>query len=195
LRTPPHGRTCARAIAIAVAVLAALAAPASAAGDTGGAGDLPPPPAPGPTGGVPPTTPLLVAELSPDGRTAIAPETAPEEVKSAISAANELTRKPYRYGGGHTSSFADSAYDCSGSVSYALHGAGLLAKPLDSGAFMRWGLRGKGAWITVYTNPGHAFAVIAGLRFDTAGPGQRGPRWRTGARIYRGFTARHPRDL
>jgi cell wall-associated NlpC family hydrolase len=194
LRTPPRGRAGARAIAIAVAVLAALAAPASAAGGTGGAGDIPPPP-PAPTGGVPPTTPLPVAQLSPDGRTAIAPETAPDEAKGAIDAANELTRKPYRYGGGHTSSFLDSAYDCSGSVSYALHGAGLLPKPLDSSAFMRWGLRGKGAWITVYTNPGHAFAVIAGLRFDTSGPGQRGPRWRTSVRVYRGFVARHPRDL
>jgi hypothetical protein len=106
-----------------------------------------------------------------------------------------LTRNPYRYGGGHTSSFVDSAYDCSGSVSYALHGGGLLAKPLDSGAFMRWGMPGKGAWITVYTNPAHAFAVIAGLRFDTSGRGQRGPRWRTGVRVYHGFVARHPRDL
>jgi hypothetical protein len=144
---------------------------------------------------VPPATPPPVAQLSPDGRTATAPETAPDEVKNAIYAANELTRKPYRYGGGHTSSFRDSAYDCSGSVSFALHGGGLLAKPLDSSAFMRWGLRGKGAWITVYTNPGHAFAVIAGLRFDTSGPGQRGPRWRTGVRVNRGFIARHPRDL
>jgi cell wall-associated NlpC family hydrolase len=194
LRTLPHGRACARAIAIAVAVLAALVAPASAASGTGGAGDIPPP-TPAPTGAVPPTTPLPVAQLSPDGRTAIAPETAPDEAKSVIDAANELTRKPYRYGGGHTSSFLDSAYDCSGSVSYALHGAGLLVKPLDSSAFMRWGLRGRGAWITVYTNPRHAFAVIAGLRFDTSGPGQRGPRWRIGVRVYRGFVARHPTDL
>jgi cell wall-associated NlpC family hydrolase len=195
LRTLPHGRACARAISIAVAVLAALVAPASAASETGGTGAIPSPPPPAPAGGVPPTTPLPVAQLSPDGRTAIAPETAPDEAKNAIEAANELTRKPYRYGGGHTSSFLDSAYDCSGSVSYALHGAGLLAKPLDSSAFMRWGLRGRGAWITVYTNPRHAFAVIAGLRFDTAGPGQRGPRWRIGARVYRGFLARHPRNL
>jgi hypothetical protein len=193
LRTLSLGRACVRAIAIAVSVFAALAASASAAPGTGGAGEMSPPPPP-PAGGAP-LTELPVAELSPDGRTAIAPAVAPDEVKNAVYAANELTRKPYRYGGGHTSSFSDNAYDCSGSVSYALHGAGLLARPLDSSAFMRWGLRGRGAWITVYTNPTHAFAVIAGLRFDTSGPGQRGPRWRTGVRVSRGFTARHPVDL
>ena len=121
-----------------------------------------------------------------------APASAPDEVKNAIYAANELTRKPYRYGGGHGSFRLDTAYDCSGSVSYALHGAGLLEKPMDSSALMRWGLRGKGAWITVYTNPRHAFAMIGGLRFDTSGPGQRGPRWRMGTRVSRGFVARHP---
>ena len=194
MRTLPLGRACARTTAIAVSILAALAAPAFGASGTGGSGDVPLPP-PEPAGGVPPTTALPVAELSPDGRTALAPTAAPDAVKSAIYAANELTRKPYRYGGGHASSFLDTAYDCSGSVSYTLHGAGLLAKPLDSSAFIRWGLRGKGAWITVYTNPRHAFAVIAGLRFDTAGPGSRGPRWRAGIRVFRGFTARHPEDL
>lgn len=194
MRTLSLGRAYARTTAIAVSILAALAAPALGASGTGGSGDVTPPP-PAPTGGMPPTTALPIAELSPDGRTALAPAVAPDAVKSAISAANELTRKPYRYGGGHSSSFLDTAYDCSGSVSYALHGAGLLAKPLDSSAFMRWGLRGKGAWMTVYTNPRHAFAVIAGLRFDTAGPGARGPRWRRGGRVFRGFTARHPEDL
>jgi hypothetical protein len=181
-----------------VSILAVAAAPASAADGTGGSGEVQPPapaPAPGPAGALPPTTSLPVSQLSPDGRTAIAPIGAPDTVKSAIAAANELTRKPYRYGGGHRASFLDTAYDCSGSVSYVLHGASLLPKPLDSSAFMRWGLRGKGAWITVYTNPRHAFAVIAGLRFDTAGPGSRGPRWRTGTRVMRGFTARHPEEL
>ena len=100
----------------------------------------------------------------------------------------------HRYGGGHRS-FEDTAYDCSGSVSYALHGGGLLASPLPSTSFMRWGLPGRGAWITVYTNPGHAYAVIAGLRFDTSGPGQSGPRWRKAARISRFFKARHPLGL
>src|SRR5438094_280729 len=81
-------------------------------------------------------------------------------------------------GGGHRR-FQDQGYDCSGSVSFALHGGGLLASPLPSSDFMRWGERGRGQWITVYTNPGHAFVIIAGLRFDTSGPGERGPRWRT----------------
>ena len=80
-------------------------------------------------------------------------------------------------------------------MSYALHGGNLLTKPLDSSSFMRWGLRGKGAWITVYTNPQHAFLVVAGLRFDTSGPGARGPRWRTSTRVIRGFTTRHPEGL
>ena len=175
MRTTSFGRACVRAIAIAVSMLAASAAPASAASGTGGSGTVPaPPPAPDggvPPGGVPAITDQPVAELSADGRTAMAPAEAPDAVKSVIYAANELTRKPYRYGGG------------------------LLTKPLDSGSFMRWGLRGKGAWITVYTNPRHAFAVIAGLRFDTSGPGSRGPRWRTGTRVYRGFIARHPEGL
>jgi hypothetical protein len=194
LRTLRFGCACARTTAIAGSILAGAGAPASVARGTGGSGEVPLPP-PAPTSGIPPTTSLPVAQLSPDGRTAIAPAAAPDPVKSAIYAANELTRKPYRYGGGHTSSFLDTAYDCSGSVSYALHGAGLLQKPLDSSAFMRWGLRGRGAWITVYTNPRHAFAVVAGLRFDTSGPGSRGPRWRAGTRVMRGFAARHPEDL
>ena len=199
MRTITFGRGGVRAIAIAVFMLAACAAPASGAGESGGSG-IPPAPPPAPSGGVgaggvPAVTGEPVAQLSADGRTALAPVNAPDAVKSVIYAANQLTRKPYRYGGGHTSSFLDTAYDCSGSVSYALHGGGLLAKPLDSSSFMRWGLRGKGAWITVYTNPVHAFAVIAGLRFDTSGPGSRGPRWRTGTRVYRGFVARHPEGL
>jgi hypothetical protein len=116
---------------------------------------------------------------------------APEQVKQAVYAANRITRKPYRYGGGHRR-FRSSGYDCSGSVSYALHGGDLLDSPLDSSSFMRWGDRGRGAWITVYTNPGHAFVVIAGLRFDTSGAGERGPRWRLESRSTRGYRARHP---
>jgi hypothetical protein len=190
LRTSSRGRSCVRAIAIAIAALGAFAQPASAEYGTGGAGSLPAP--------APAATPALgveTAELSPDGRSAIAPANAPDQVKNAILAANELTRKPYRYGGGHSSFLLDRAYDCSGSVSYALHGAGLLEEPMDSGSLMRWGLRGKGVWITVYTNPRHAFAVIAGLRFDTSGPGQRGPRWRAAPRTSRGFAARHADSL
>jgi cell wall-associated NlpC family hydrolase len=182
---------------IAFASLAIAAA--SAGADTGGAGVVPQPPA-NTGGGVPPsnvpppTTPLPTAQLAADGHTAIPPASAPDPVKAAIYAANKITRKPYRYGGGHRS-FEDTGYDCSGSVSYALHGGGLLTSPLPSTSFMRWGLPGRGAWITVYTNAGHAYAVIAGLRFDTSGPGQSGPRWRKSARISRFFKARHPLGL
>ena len=126
-----------------------------------------------------------------DGRTAIPPAAAPQEVKDAIYAANRIVGKPYRYGGGHRR-FNDSGYDCSGSVSFALRGGGLVKRPLHSTAFMGWGEAGKGTWITVYTNPGHAFAIIAGLRFDTSGPGPRGPNWRKTARSSRAYTARHP---
>jgi hypothetical protein len=132
--------------------------------------------------------------MSVDGRTAVPPAAAPEPVKQAIYAANRITRKPYRYGGGHRS-FRSNGYDCSGSVSYALHGGGLLDSPLDSSTFRRWGERGPGQWITVFTNPGHAYVVIAGLRFDTSGPGERGPRWRGSARSTRGYAARHPDGL
>jgi hypothetical protein len=146
---------------------------------------------PGITPAPPPTTPGPAARLSADGRTAIAPAGAPPEVQNVIFAANQITRKPYRYGGGHRS-WKDRGYDCSGSVSYALHGGGLLTSPLPSSSFMRWGLAGRGAWITIFTNPGHAYMVIAGLRFDTSGPGERGPRWRKSARSSRAYVVRHP---
>ena len=122
---------------------------------------------------------------------AYAPAAAPLEVQKAIWAANKLRDKPYVYGGGHRS-FRSRGYDCSGTVSFALNAAGLLDAPLDSSSFMRWGERGRGQWITVYTNPGHAFVVIAGLRLDTSGPGESGPRWRDELRSTAGFRARHP---
>ena len=125
-------------------------------------------------------------------------------MQAAIFAANKLLDKPYKYGGGHAK-VEDSGYDCSGTVSYALIAAGALESPLDSSSFMRWGLKGKGSWITVYTNPGHAYAVIAGLRLDTSTGGiisrriartaERGPRWRVALRRTRGFKARHPLGL
>lgn len=125
---------------------------------------------------------------------AYAPAAAPSEVQEAVWAANELLDKPYLYGGGHQS-FESAGYDCSGTVSYALNGAGLLDAPLDSTSFMSWGAAGKGDWITVYTNPGHAFVVIAGLRLDTSGPGEKGPRWRPGAYSTAGFKVRHPENF
>jgi hypothetical protein len=173
-----------------------LVLPASAAADPGTGGAEFPEPAPIVTAGA-------KATLLPDG-TAAAPAEAPQEIKDAIFAANKLLDKPYKYGGGHAK-VEDSGYDCSGTVSYALLGGGLLKSPLDSSSFMRWGAKGKGTWFTVYTNPGHAFAMIAGLRLDTsaygvsakatrkiARVGERGPRWRSGKRPKKGFKARHP---
>ncbi len=122
---------------------------------------------------------------------AYAPAAAPIEVQQAIWAANQIRTKPYVWGGGHAS-FKSSGYDCSGTVSYALHGGGLIDTPMDSSDFMSWGTKGKGTWITVYTNPEHAFMIIAGLRLDTAGPGESGPRWRTAKPSTAGFLARHP---
>jgi hypothetical protein len=136
------------------------------------------------------------AQRMPDGFAA-APQDAPVEVQNAIFAANEIVGKPYVYGGGHDITFKSSGYDCSGTVSYSLHGAGLLDSPLDSGSFMSWEKRGKGAWITVYANGGHAWMKIAGLRLDTSAAGERrssgaGPRWRSNLRGGRGFKKRHP---
>lgn len=126
---------------------------------------------------------------------AVAPAGAPAEVREAIASANRIIGKPYRYGGGHAR-VEDSGYDCSGTISYALIGAELMKSPLDSGSFMRWGEAGPGEWITIYTNPGHAFVVIAGLRLDTSAAGDprggKGPRWRPTLRSTRGFRARHP---
>ena len=140
------------------------------------------------------TTPGDKAVLSEDGRTALAPENAPQAVKDAIAAANRITRKPYRYGGGH-GRFEDSGYDCSGAVSYVLHGAGRLGRPRDSTGFMSYGAGGRGEWITVYAHGGHAYVVVAGLRFDTSGRGEEGPRWRTERTSTSGYTVRHPKGL
>jgi peptidoglycan hydrolase CwlO-like protein len=125
------------------------------------------------------------------GQTAIAPPDAPLVVKAVIEAANEISDKPYIWGGGH-GSFEDDGYDCSGAVSYALHGGGLIDSPIDSGGFTAWGSPGAGSWISVFANSGHVYAVIAGLRFDTSMTGGNGPRWSTAMRSPGGFVARHP---
>ena len=143
-----------------------------------------------------PTTPSSQAALS--GAIALAPAQAPLAVKRAIWAANQLRSKPYRYGGGHAS-FRDSGYDCSGTISYALGGAGLISSPMSSSDFRRYGQRGQGRWITIYARNGHTFAVIAGLRLDTT-PGDSSryrwaPRWQTALRGPAGFEARHPVGL
>ena len=129
---------------------------------------------------------------------ACAPAQAPEPVKRAIWAANQLRRKPYRWGGGHRA-FADNGYDCSGTVSFALAAAGLINCPMNSSDLEHYGNRGHGKWITVYARDGHAFAVIAGLRLDTTAWNNRGdrdaPRWQIADRPPRGFESRHPAGL
>jgi peptidoglycan hydrolase CwlO-like protein len=123
---------------------------------------------------------------------AIPPSNAPLAVRGAIEAANQIDNLPYIWGGGH-GSFTASGYDCSGAVSFALHGGGLLSSPLDSTGFEVWGEPGAGNWITVFANSGHAWAMIAGLRWDTAGNGSDGPRWSTELNENTAdFVARHP---
>jgi hypothetical protein len=129
---------------------------------------------------------------------AAAPENAPLSVKEIIWAANHIIGRPYVYGGGHAS-FYSFGYDCSGTVSFALHGAKLLRAPLDSGQFERWGKAGQGRWMTILTNAGHAYLDIAGLRLDTSTEndpsGLQGPRWRPLRPANSGFVERHPAGL
>jgi len=115
-------------------------------------------------------------------------------VARVIRAADRIARAPYRYGGGH-GSFTDSGYDCSGSVSYALHGAGLLSSPLDSGSFMSYGRPGPGKHITIYANPGHMYMVVDGRRFDTSARSITGSRWTNEPRTTSGYVVRHPAGL
>lgn len=149
------------------------------------------------TGGLTPTevdpcTPTAKARLLPTGEL-IPPKSAPARVKAVIEAANKIRTKPYIWGGGHAR-WNDRGYDCSGSVSFALHGGEFLQSPLPSGPMESWGLEGEGRWITVYANGGHAYAVIAGVRLDTSGDegGETGPRWHTELRDNIGYVARHP---
>jgi hypothetical protein len=198
--------TAALVLAVLVAVLPAQA---QAASPTGGAAytstSSPPggtaaqaqasPEAPVPTASttVPPATALPAATVGPDGL-AIAPAGAPAQVAALIAAGNQIATAPYRYGGGH-GSFDDTAYDCSGSVSFALHGAQLLDATLDSTGLARWGRAGAGRWITVYANKTHTYLVVAGLRFDTSGQKAAGTRWQAAPRSARGFKVRHPAGL
>ena len=130
------------------------------------------------------------AVIGPDGD-AIPPANAPLAVRAAIEAANNINDLPYVWGGGH-GSFESSGYDCSGAVSFALHGGGWLSSPLDSSGLMVWGAPGGGPWVTVFAHSGHAYAVIAGLRWDTSQTGGNGPRWSTEMVSSSGFVARHP---
>jgi Putative peptidoglycan binding domain len=150
---------------------------------------LPPPPPPAPLL----LGPGMVATVNSDG-TATAPALAPPVIQAMIDAGNKIATKPYIYGGGH-GKWEDGGYDCSGSVSYALHGAGLLETAMASGDFMKWGDPGPGQWVTLYANGGHIYAVIAGLRFDTSGRASAGTRWQADMRSGKGYEVRHPPGL
>lgn len=150
------------------------------------------------TGGLAPAevdicTPTAKAKLLAGGEL-IPPASAPPRVKAVIAAANKIRTKPYIWGGGHAS-FASAGYDCSGSVSFALHGGKFLESPLPSGPLESWGEEGEGRWITVYANAGHAYMTVAGFRFDTAGDegiDETGPRWHSELLSNEGYVARHP---
>jgi hypothetical protein len=130
-----------------------------------------------------------------DSEYAVAPHTAPLLVKKAIYAGNELVGKPYRYGGGHQT-FYDTAYDCSGAVSFVLHSIGRINTPTPSKELRDYAQGGPGKWITVYASQGHSFLVVAGLRFDTGyGAGEHGPQWLTRSRSADEFVMRHPDGL
>jgi cell wall-associated NlpC family hydrolase len=179
------------AAGLTLACALAIAAPASA--QTGGT------PPPGSTTTSPttttPTGPPGKATLTTKGK-AIPPADAPYQVQAAIAAGNQIRKMPYRWGGGHAS-FYDSGYDCSGAVSYVLHGAGLMTSPMPSGPMASsWGSYGRGRWITVYANASHVYMVVAGLRFDTSAVGESvrsgsGPRWRATKRKPTGYVPRY----
>jgi hypothetical protein len=171
------------------ALAVAGSASADADGGSGGAMFIPPPP--------PPKRAKIVDGL------AVSPRGAPRRVQRVIAAANRIVGKPYRYGGGHGNTFARTSrlprgFDCSGSVSWALHGGRFLRTPLDSSSLMDWGRPRPGRWITVYANAGHAYMVVAGLRFDTGmrdDPSHTGPAWSKHLRRNASYTPRHPRGF
>ncbi|HEV7769447.1 MAG TPA: hypothetical protein VGO66_02185 [Solirubrobacterales bacterium] len=166
------------------AAVPALDGPVSAWAAKGGISAVAPPPPPPQT--APPGKALLM-----HGH-AIPPSDAPPAIQRVIRAANRIRAKPYVWGGGH-GGWEARGYDCSGAVSYALHGGGLLGSPLISGSMMRWGEAGPGRWISIYANAGHAYAVIAGLRWDTSGnTSGTGPRWHLDTTPRAGFAVRHP---
>ncbi len=189
-------------LAIAIAVGAALV-PCAALASPGGVGttssdegtSTPPPAASECTaagGGLANETCVPVKKARLVAGKAVVPRGSLESVKHVIDAANRIRTTPYVWGGGH-GRWWDRGYDCSGSVGYALHGGGLLEAPMTSGEMVRWGLPGKGRWITIYANARHVFAIIAGLRWDTVGDDTgTGPRWHEDMVSTAGFVARHP---
>jgi cell wall-associated NlpC family hydrolase len=136
---------------------------------------------------------IVRAEVLKNG-IALPPLESPPEVKQIIEAGNGIARTPYLWGGGH-GKWQDKGYDCSGSVSFALASAGLLDRSLTSGQLKRWGKPGKGRWVTIWTNDGHVFLEVAGVRFDTSGTKTTGSRWQNEMRSRAGFVARHPPGL
>ena len=145
-----------------------------------------------PTGQVAPAPPVA-AQVGANGL-AVAPAGAPAAIAAIIQAGNVIAHMPYRYGGGHQN-WQDTGYDCSGSVSYALHGAGLVDTPLASYDFYTWGEPGPGQWVTVYARDDHAYMVVAGLRYDTSASKGGGSRWTAAGRVPDGYVARHPAGL
>ncbi len=129
---------------------------------------------------------------------AAAPMSVPASVQEVVWAGNQIIGLPYIFGGGHAS-FVSPGYDCSGTVSFALHGANLLQTPEDSSEFEVWGSHGVGRWVTIFSNPGHAYMTVAGLRLDTSAAddptNQQGPRWRPLRQGNEGFVVRHPLGL
>jgi hypothetical protein len=180
------------------AALGVAVVPTVALGDTGDAGQAPPSSTPaataaaaGPKHKSRKSRRPMRARLTKRGN-AVAPPNAPWQVRRIIRAANHIAHKPYIWGGGHGSFYA-RGYDCSGSVSYALHGANLLRRPMASGSLGGYGRSGRGKWVTIYAHGGHTYMVVAGLRFDTSSGGK--SRWTKHSRSRRGFVARHPRGL
>jgi cell wall-associated NlpC family hydrolase len=167
----------------AVGAMSALPTGASAACSTGSGGLQP--------GSCTTTAPAGAKARLVNGK-AVPPRSAPLRVKRVIWAANRIEEHPYRYGGGHAR-WNDSGYDCSGAVSYALHGGNFVDSPMPSGGYMNWERAGRGKWITVYANGGHMYAVIAGLRWDTSMTPGDGPGWSKQMRSSSGFRVRHPR--
>jgi peptidoglycan hydrolase-like protein with peptidoglycan-binding domain len=139
------------------------------------------------------TSPPAVGTIGADGL-AIAPAGAPPAVVAIIAAGNQIAFKPYLYGGGHDT-WQAPGYDCSGSVSFALHGAGLIDTPMSSYDFPGWGDPGPGQWVTIYGMASHAYMVVAGLRFDTSASKGGGSRWTTEQRSSDGYVAVHPAGL
>lgn len=181
--TPHRSRVIGAALALALALFLIPIASASASGGVNPDGD-------GANSG---TVPGSKAKLV-KGK-AIAPADAPKRVQKVIAAANKIRNKPYKWGGGH-GKWNDRGYDCSGAVSYALHGAKLLSAPLDSSGLARYGKKRKGQWITVYGASSHAYMVVAGLRFDTSMVKGNGPGWSKQMRTTpERYQARHPRGL